>query len=84
MLVVLAVFPRIAYWLAGLLGVQAPVNFIFLVILFALIVKVFMLALRMSKVESKLQDFAQKYAIDHVEDTAGKETDDDLEGQGTE
>lgn len=68
MLIVLSLFPQIAYWLSGILGIQAPVNFIFLMILFAMIIKIFKLSLRISQLESKLQDFAQRYAIDHAED----------------
>lgn len=64
-LVVLSVFPQIAYWMSDLLGIQAPVNFIFLAILFVLIVKIFMLSVHVSRLESKLQDLVQRYAIDH-------------------
>lgn len=68
MLILLSLFPQIAYWLAGVLGIQTPVNFIFLSILFALILKIFKLSLRISQLESKQQDFVQRYAIDHVEE----------------
>lgn len=68
MLIVLSLFPQIAYWLSGVLGVQSPVNFIFLIILFAMIVKIFKLSLRISQLESKQQEFVQRYAMDHRED----------------
>lgn len=67
-LIILSLFPQIAYWLSGVLGIQTPVNFIFLTILFALIVKVFRLSLRVSQLESKQQDFVQRYALDRAED----------------
>ena len=65
-LIVLSVFPQIAYWLSDMLGVQSPVNFIFLTILFALIIKIFRLSIRVSHLESKQQDLVQRYAIDHI------------------
>lgn len=42
-LVILSVFPGIATWAAKMLGVQSPVNFIFLAVIFILIVKIFSL-----------------------------------------
>lgn len=68
MLIVLSLFPQIAYWLSELLGIQTPVNMIFLAIIFALIVKIFKLSLRISQLENKQQDFVQRYAIDFAED----------------
>lgn len=67
MLIILALFPQIAYWLSDLLGIQTPVNFVFLAILSAMILKIFRLSLRISQLESKLQDLVQKYAIDKLE-----------------
>lgn len=66
MLIVLSVFPQIAYWLSGILGVQSPVNFIFLAMLFALILKIFRLSIRVSQLESRQQDLVQRYAVDHT------------------
>lgn len=66
MLIVLSIFPQIAYWLSGLMGVQSPTNFIFLVILLALILKIFRLSILVSQLESKVQELVQRYAIDHI------------------
>lgn len=66
MLIVLSVFPQIAYWLSGMLGVQSPVNFIFLAILLALILKIFRLSILVSQLESRMQELVQRYAIDHI------------------
>ena len=52
-LVILSVFPGIATWAAKMLGVQSPVNFIFLAVIFILIVKIFSLSLRISQLDTK-------------------------------
>lgn len=71
MLIVLSLFPQIAYWLSGLLGVQSPVNFVFLAVLFAMILKIFRLSIRVSQLESKQQELVQRYAIDQLTKTKG-------------
>ena len=69
MLIVLSLFPQIAYWLSGMLGVQSPVNFVFLAVLFAMILKIFRLSIRVSQLESKQQELVQRYAIDHLSES---------------
>lgn len=66
-LVLMGVFPRIVSEGAKMVGVQAPVNFVFLSIIFILIIKLFRMSVRISQLESKLQTFAQRYALDHAE-----------------
>lgn len=63
-LITMGIFPHIVAWGAQLVGVQAPVNFVFLSIIFILLVKIFRLSIRVSQLESKLQTFVQVYAID--------------------
>ena len=62
-LVLLSVFPGIAAWAAKILGVQSPVNFIFLAVIFILIVKVFSLSLRLSQLDAKIRTLTQEIAI---------------------
>ena len=66
-LVLMGVFPQIVTIGADILGVQSDVNFVFLGILFILIVKMFRMSIKISQLESKLQTFAQGYALDHTE-----------------
>ncbi len=66
-LIVVSVFPGVVDMGARLTGVQAPVNFVFLTIIFILLLKIFRMSVRLSQTESKLQDLAQQYALDHVE-----------------
>lgn len=68
--VLLAVFPQIPIWLAELLGVQSPVNLVYLIIIFVLIVKLFLDTLHISKLETKIKNLIQHEAIrEHEEDT---------------
>ncbi len=63
-LVLLGIFPGIADWFAGLLGVQSTVNLVYLVIIFLLIIKVFLQDQKAAKTESQVINLAQRYAID--------------------
>lgn len=62
-LVILSIFPGIAGWAAGILGIQSPVNFIFLAIIFILILKAFSLSIRLSQLDTKIRTMAQEIAI---------------------
>jgi len=63
LLVTISVFPSLVTLGTRLTGVMTESNFIFLVMIFILIVKSFRMSLRISQLESKLQQFAQAYAI---------------------
>lgn len=62
-LVVLGIFPGIAVFVSGLLGVQSPANFIFLVTIALLMLKVFSLSSKVAMLERKLQDLAQDITV---------------------
>lgn len=63
LLVLLSVFPQIANYACKWVGVQAPVNFVFLAIIFLLLLKIFIMSVKISNLENKLQNFVQEYAI---------------------
>jgi len=72
--ILLGAFPQILTFVADSLGVQSPVNFLFLVALFFLIIKNFSLTLQISKLQSKLNSFGQRYAInEYTKEKANKE-----------
>ena len=50
--------------LAGVLGIYSSTNFIFLVILFAVIVKLFFATIEISNLEYKIKELSQKIAIE--------------------
>ncbi len=62
-LVVLGIFPEIAYWASEILGIQSPANFIFLIIIFLLIEKMLSLSIQVSMMESKMANMAAELAL---------------------
>lgn len=68
LLIIMSIFPQLVVWGSKMTGVQAPVNFVFLSILFILIVKLFRMSVKISQIESKLQTFVQIYAINKIEE----------------
>lgn len=64
LVVLLALFPEIAYWGATVLGIISPVNMIFLFVIFILLVKVFLMTIELSALENKVKELVQKIALD--------------------
>lgn len=67
--VIIALFPQIAISLAELLGVQSPVNLVYLVIIALLILRVFKLSLQLSQLDTKIKELAQTIAIDEYNES---------------
>ncbi len=63
LLAIISIFPGIPICFSELLGIMSPANLVFLLIIFALIVKLFLLELDVSKLESKMQTLAQNEAL---------------------
>ena len=63
-LVLMGIFPNIASKISAILGFQSPVNMVFLIIIFILIVKLFFNTIQMSALENKVDSLAQQIAID--------------------
>lgn len=59
----LGIFPKIAFFCARLLGIQSPVNFVFLVFIFILLFKVFILTVQVSQQQEKIKNLVQHIAI---------------------
>lgn len=62
-LAIFGVFPDVAYVLADLMGIQAPVNFIFLFMLALLIEKLFTLSIKLSQLEDKVTVLSAELAL---------------------
>ena len=62
-LLVLALFPGIAYWAAGLLGFVSPINFVYIVIIFLLLARQFFLSIRISQLDSKVRILTERVAL---------------------
>lgn len=62
-LIILSLFPQLATWISILIGMVSPANFVFLSIIFVLLIKLFLLSIKTSQQEHKLQTFVQNYTI---------------------
>ena len=71
MLLFMSLFPGAVSFFTGLAGIQSPVNLVFLAIIFILIIKLFTMTVKISELENKTKELAQKIAIDR---TLQKET----------
>ncbi len=68
LLILLAVFPQIAYFFGGLLGIISTVNLVFLVIIALLLFRVFTLTLRVSELDGKIEELARTIALKNMKD----------------
>lgn len=64
--VLLSIVPGVAEWFSRLLGVMTPVNLVFLVVIFLLLLKVFAMDRKIAKTEHQLTQMAQKIAISEL------------------
>ena len=62
-LIVVAVFPQLAYWASDLLGFDAPVNFVFACGILVLLVRTFAQDRKIAVLTRKLTSLAQKDAL---------------------
>lgn len=62
-LLVLAIFPQISFWLSKLLGIESPANLVFLLIICLLIEKIFTLSIITSQLEEKVSILSAEIAI---------------------
>ncbi len=64
LLIIMCLFPQAVSAVSSFIGFEASSNFVFVAIIFLLLVKIFLLDLRLAKTEDKLTKIAQQYAID--------------------
>lgn len=67
-LVLLAVFPQIAFWLTGMLGIESPANFIFLCVVGILFVKMLMQSVEIARLNDRVNQLAQKIALSEIDE----------------
>lgn len=63
-LVLMGIFPKVVSKVSRILGFKSPVNMVFLIIIFILIVKLFFNTIQISALENKIDSLAQQIAID--------------------
>lgn len=64
LLVVLAIFPQTAFFAAGLLGIQSPVNLVFLAVIGILVWRLLLMTVRLSSLSARLEELTQQIALD--------------------
>lgn len=67
-LVIMGIFPKLFYKISDFFGFQSPINMIYLVIIFILIVKMFFMTIQISQLENKIDSLTQQVAIDRKND----------------
>ena len=67
LLLVISIFPQIVYYFTDLLGMMSPINLVFLLFIFILLIKCFSLSVRMSQADSKIEELTQQLAIERFE-----------------
>ena len=66
-MILLSIFPGIIEFLSWVLGIQSPQNLLFLLIIGLLVLKIFLMAIKMSQLQDKITLLAQKFAIEKFE-----------------
>lgn len=71
-LIFLGAFPKLGIACARIFGISSPVNFIFLVIISLLVLRSFLLTIRVSQLENKLMELVEELAVNKLIDEKEK------------
>lgn len=63
MVILLAIFPDIADFMSGVIGIYSTTNFIFLFFIFILLIREFSMTIKISQLENKIKELTQAIAI---------------------
>ncbi len=63
LLVIQGIIPEVSFYMAGVMGIQSPANFLFLMLIFLLIEKVFTLSILVSRLEDKVENLSAELAL---------------------
>ena len=66
-LIVFSLFPWLVSMFTRMIGMRLPVNFIFLLFIFVLMVKLFFMTIELSSLENKVKDLTQELALEEKE-----------------
>ena len=66
-ILLLSIFPQIAFVLSRALGFQAPVNFVFLLFIFVLLLKCFLMSIHASQLETKIRELTEQIGVDRLD-----------------
>lgn len=65
-LVLLAVFPQIAFFFSDVLQIQSPSNFVFLYVIAVLVIREFVSTVELAKLRARLTALTQREALDEL------------------
>lgn len=68
MVLLVSIFPGIIVWTSGIFGFESPSNFVYLVIIFILVVKLFTTSIKISHMDHQITELIQHIAIREKED----------------
>lgn len=71
-LVLLSIFPQIATFFSNLIGIESASNFVFLIMIFIVLIKLFFLSLDISQLKHKLKLLIQENALDKTSNNQDK------------
>ena len=62
-LIMMVLFPELVGKVANIIGIASTINFVFLAVIFLLLLELFFLCIKISKLESKIVDLAGEIAM---------------------
>ena len=66
-MIIMAIFPSIIYWITEKMGMISAANVVYLFIIAVLLLKVFMMTIELSSLENKVRELVQRLGIDEKE-----------------
>ncbi len=73
LMIVIAIFPQLVYWAAGLVGIKSPANIVYLGIIFILVMKMFSQTLEISSLQYKVRELVEELALRDYEEKKEKQ-----------
>lgn len=67
LLVCMSIFPSVVLWCAHLFQFESPANFVFLVMIFLLLIRCFLMSVKISRLESRIWMLTQELAVREAE-----------------
>ena len=67
LLLVVSIFPQLAFWASAILQIKDPTNFVFLFVIFMVLIKLFKIAIDLSVQKQRLNRLVQNLALANEE-----------------
>ena len=63
LLICISLVPKIMYFIAGIIGIQSPVNLVLTFIVFILVLKLILMTIEISQLENKVKELVEEIAL---------------------